>query len=81
MLIHLSPQAKSPSNAARIHRIIMSKEDIATSFVILEQWNIAAQRDEHYTMPILHHDREVTYLATSPEVCFAHLRFSKSHDR
>jgi hypothetical protein len=81
MLIHLPPQVESPSNAARIHRIITSKEDMATSFVILEQWNIAAQRDEHYTMPILHRDREVTYLTTSPEVCFTHLRFSKLHDQ
>lgn len=76
----LSPQAESPSNATHIHRIITNKEDMATSFVILEQWNIAAQRDEHSAMPILHRDHEVTYLTTSPEVCFTHLGFSKSHD-
>lgn len=42
------------------------------SFVILEQWNVSAQRDEHYGMPILHRDNEDTYFSVLPEVCFAY---------
>lgn len=40
------------------------------SFIILESWNISAQRDEHYGMPILHRDHENGYFSVSPEVWF-----------
>jgi len=69
---HWFPQTESPSKAARIYRIVTSKDDAATSFVVLEPWNVSAQRDEHYGMPILHCNREDAYFAVSPEVCSTH---------
>jgi hypothetical protein len=69
---HWSIQIQSPSNPARVYKIITSKGDALRSFIVLEQWTISAKRDEHYGMPLLHHSHEDTYFAVLPEVCLFH---------
>jgi len=73
---HRFPQTESPSKAARVYKIVTSKDDTATSFVVLEPWNVSARRDERYGMPILHCDRQDVHFAVSPEVRSAHCSVS-----
>jgi len=73
-------QLESPLNVACVYRIVTS-EDAATSFIILEPWSVSSQRDEYYGMPALHCNYEDTYFAMSPKVCFFAVHLPETHNQ
>ena len=78
---HQFLQIECPSKAARVFKVITSKVDPATSFVVLERWNVSEQRDKCYGMPTLHRNHDDTYFFVSPEVRFPTVRFFRTHGR
>lgn len=67
---HWFPKVECPLKVARIFKIVTSKADAATSFIVLEQWNISEQKDEYYGMPTLRRNRNDAYFTILPEVRF-----------
>jgi len=81
---HQLPKAEYPLKPTRIFRIVTSKADAATSFVVLEQWSTSEQKDEYYGMPALRRNHDDTYFTVSPEVrslCYQVFQNSRGRNR